>query len=336
MSSPTYNFIVPEDRKHPIDALRKGDLNRYADLYAEGEYCWGLQSYYLLMQSGLKLTLSTKPLPEAINLAHGNLWRKMGRNAGVFGVSLQADYPRFPLAQIHLVQNQNQVDDNSFHVPLWPQIGQIPRDPSRKVVETVAYQGRIGFTDLDVGRLNADLNPHGIRFLALDEWRDLNHIDILVGIRNFGKKRYERKPASKLINAWHANIPFIAGWDSAFEQVGNPGRDYLRVDTHEDLVLSILRLKENPKAYGELVAAGAERAREFTTDAIALRWVQVLENHIAPAFDEWKRKPHTARVVYNLKYNCYMLSASLRGLARMCYHIPGIRRMRELYYDPIR
>ena len=199
----------------------------------------------------------------------------------------------------------------------------------------MAYQGRINFTDLDVERLNADLNPLGIDFVPLEDWKDLRGVDVLVGIRHYGKKRYKRKPASKLVNAWHAGIPFIGGWDSAYAQIGTPGTDYLRASSHKELVAHILELKEDAGLYNKLAGAGTERAKEFTAEAIAGKWAAMLEEKVVPVYRAWRQKPVASMASYKAKLLGYRVSSMLKSMARGTYRLAWIKRIRDLYYDPV-
>lgn len=331
-----YNIIVPDDSGCSLADLESGELSEMLHLIRQGgKYSWTLQTFHRLKALGLAVHLSHDLNPGCVNLAHGNKLRELEKRWDCFTISLQGDYPHYPLANYHIVQNAAQEWGNASYIPFWPQTGQTPRDSSRHGVRTVAYQGRIIFTDLNAEKLNADLNPLGIEFIALDDWRDLSGIDVLVGIRHYGKKQYKRKPASKLINAWHAGIPFIGGWDSAYYQIGTPDREYLRVASHNELVEAILRLKNDTQLYEKLVSAGAEHAEKYTPETIAQKWVELLEGTVSKKYAAWRCRPMRARLLFaskSLKYN--FLSFVKAGL-RSGYKVPLIKRIRDLYYDPV-
>lgn len=331
-----YNFIVPDDSGYSLEELSSLDIGELSHLIREGgKYSWPLQTFHYLKKIGMPVQLSYGLDPDCINLAHVNKLRDLARRWDCFAVSLQGDYPRYSLAHYHVVQNMAQAGTNAVFVPFWPQIGQIPRNRERSRVQKVAYQGRICFTDLDVERLNADLNPSGVQFVALDNWQDLSEIDVLVGIRHYGKKRYKRKPASKLINAWHAGIPFIAGMDSAYEDMGCPGRDFLQAVSHKDLVQSILELKHDQALYNRLASAGSERAKEYTPANIARMWAELLETRISPAYLAWIRKPRTVMVKFYIRSFFHVFSSSAKSLFRGAYRIRIVKRLRDRFYDPV-
>lgn len=332
-----YNFIVPKDSSVDLDGFREGSHADFISFYGKGEFCWSLQTYQLLKVIGLPVSLSQELLPDTINLAHGNTLRALPKSGKCFYVSLQADFPHYPLAQFNVVQNKDQVTENSCFVPHWPQPGLIPRNSARKGVSVVAYQGLIDFTDLDPVQLNADLKPHGMRFeiLGSDRWGDLSEVDVLVGIRSFGTKEYKRKPPSKLINAWHAGIPFIGGWDCAFSQVGTPGEDYLRVRTYDQLLVTLLELKENPTLYSRLKEAGLQRAQEFTPEAISNHWKTLLETEVEPRYVAWEKAPPSC-LAYGVRVAGYKTRERVKSVLRQLAQFPPLKRLRTLYYDPCR
>jgi len=332
-----YNFVIPDRSGIALDEFRQGRHADFIHLYGKGEFCWALQTYQLLKVIGLPVSLSFGLRPDAVNLAHGNTLRALPKSGKCFYVSLQADFPHYPLAQFHVVQNRAQVSENSCFIPHWPQPGLVPRNPARKGVSMVAYQGLSDFTDLDAAQLNHDLQPHGIRFemLGPDRWGDLSEVDLLVGIRSFGTKEYKRKPPSKLINAWHAGVPFIGGWDCAFIQIGTPGEDYLRVCTYDQLLVTLIELKENSARYTQLAEAGQHRAQEFTPDAISKHWKTLLETEVAPRYAAWKNAPPSG-MAYGARVAGYTTRLIVKSALRQLAQFPPLKRLRTLYYDPCR
>ena len=332
-----YNFIIPDTSDYSLEELRDGDVSDFWQLYCIGEFTWSLQTYHVLKKLGMPLTLSHSLDPGAINLAHSNLLKGLPRRADCYCVSLQADYPHFPLAQYHIVQNHDQVSGKHSFAPCWPQIGQQSRDVNRTAVTRVAYQGALGFTDLDPDRINSDLQGEGITFELLDaaSWKNLAEVDVLVGIRSFGKQKYKRKPPSKLINAWHAAIPFIGGWDSAYSQIGTPGKDYLRVASYEEMLRKIIELKNNPALYQRIVRAGQKRTEGYTFDTIIHLWQKPMEGEIAHDFEAWKIMSSRA-LRYRLKHASYQILESIRRALRGSYRIRSVKRLRDLYYDPVK
>jgi hypothetical protein len=102
---------------------------------------------------------------------------------------------------------------------------------------------------------------------------------------------HNTKPPSKLINAWHANIPFIGGFDSAYTQVGTPGINYLRAKTPEEILKAVLLLKNNPLLYEELVQKGKQKAIHYTNEKIAKIWEEVLLGPVYQRYEKWLTQP---------------------------------------------
>jgi len=328
---------LPDSLGDVLPELEASTPEDVLDRCRAGEFIWAFISYYFLKKAGLPVSLSVDLDSDAINFAHGNILRSLKIRSDCFCISLQADFPHFPLAQYHIVQNQEQIAKKASFVPHWPQPGQLPRDCSRTGITKVAYQGARKFTALDETRLNFDLKKHGIVFEILDEqrWFDLKAVDLLVGIRSFGTKKYKRKPPTKLINAWHAGIPFIGGWDSAYEQIGADGEDYLRVATYNELLECIIRLKQDSALYTKLVVAGRRRAADYTFDAIAQTWRNLLENVIGEHFRQWELRPGN-NLIFTLRKMKTLMNSLIRYGFRQLYVIPSIRRIRDQYYDPVR
>lgn len=337
MKGPLFNFVLPLESEEKLQEYRSGAVEDFAHLYCQGEYCWALQTYLILRdQADLNIKLSYALDPAAINLAHGNLLRILPKSSHCFCVSLQADFPRFPLAQFHIVQNKNQEHTDSAFLPLWPQVGQIGRAKRGTEVKTVAYQGEWFFTDLDAEQMNVDLQAIGMEFRMLEQsdWMDLSDVDVLLGIRSFNKKLYQRKPPSKLVNAWHAGIPFVGGWDSAFSQVGDPGEDYIRVSSSAEMFQALEQLKADPALYQSLVEAGNRKASAYTLEALALQWTAVLQDRILKTYSTWQsdRMKHIRFCACSSKL---VFSRGTRAVAQILYRIPLLKMMRDRYYDPV-
>lgn len=195
--------------------------------------------------------------------------------------------------------------DDSHFIPLWIQPGLIPRSQDRRQVQRVAYAGQVFNGNLagNVEAWRSAFARHAIEFDILRPGKcfDLSEVDVLVGIRSFDQRGHDTKPASKLINAWHANIPFIGGHDSAFKQVGVPGKDYLLVDSQEDVVNMVLKLRDDSELYSGLVNKGAEKALVYTNEEIAQSWEDILTGPVVKRFSEWRTRPTYEKV----RFKCH-------------------------------
>jgi hypothetical protein len=266
---------------------------------------WCLQSYSILSaRKNLSLTCSNKLIRDAINIVHSAQLAELNAKAYHFIVCVQADFPARPWSHYHLVQNKTQLRRNTFFLPLWIQPGLIQRDNSRNSVQTVAYTGIVynGNMAATEKLWKEYFLPYGIEFntLVTGAWNDLHNVDVLIGIRSFDSKTYNRKPVSKLLNAWHAQIPFIGGYDSAYRQIGIPGQDYLIAKTMKEAVAAVLRLRDDKELYAKLVANGRNRAMDFTNERIAEQWEQALKGPVYKRYENWKKRTLYELIMFNL------------------------------------
>jgi hypothetical protein len=201
------------------------------------------------------------------------------------------DFPRRDWAHYHLVQNNNQVTDDSAFIPHWVQPGLKKRNSNRKGVATVGYSGQTWNGNLagSTKKWQQLLDPYGIEFMTIASggWHDMSSVDVLLAIRSFDDNPHNTKPPSKLFNAWHANIPFIGGNDSAYKQVGNPGKDYLIAKSPEEAVAWILRLAEDADFYDNIVQNGRIQSLEFNQQKISERWEEVLSGPVLERYQLW-------------------------------------------------
>jgi hypothetical protein len=145
------------------------------------------------------------------------------------------------------------------------------------------------------------LDPHNIefRFLTEKNWHDLSSIDVLIGIRSFDHNKHNNKPPSKLINAWHAGIPFIGGHDSAFKQVGTPDEDYLLAGTQKEVVNAILKLRDEPELYEKLVRKGFKKAEEYTIEKVSQQWFDILVGPVTRRYMKWESRKSFEKIRFS-------------------------------------
>ena len=286
------HFVVPPSFASEVEALPSRRLGRDYPYWLGGRFNWVAQSYLVLREFREGLTIGTAPCPRRINFGHVMGWQEVGARQGEFRVSVRADYPRLFDVDFEILQNPFvQCGSRQAYLPYWPVPGLIPRDPGRKGLRVLAYAGRIGPRNLaeelkrSPERLLLDLEFHVV---SPDRWHDLSQIDLLVAIRSFNKATHDNKPPSKLFSAWRAGIPLIAGYDSAFSVVGNPGEDYIRVSSLNEFRSALERLHYEPEYYAKIVQNGSRRAVEVEHDAIALDWLTLLDGRIAQEFDRWE------------------------------------------------
>jgi hypothetical protein len=265
-------------------------------------HAWVWPLFCQLRDRNLPVSFSYALLPNAVNFIHGEVARYQlsGEDFRThYIVGIRADFRPFPFSNIEIVQNKISAKGNAFFMPHFPQPGLLPRRSDRCEVENICFSGQIENFGVDVPQFERDLAKLECHFVyrKVGEWQDMEDIDVLLGFRALSKERYKTKPPTKLFNAWLAEIPFIGGYDSACEQVGTPGSDYIQVSTYEELIRMIARLKRDPEYYRKMVEAGRKRGSEYTEDKITDRWITFLDNQVLPSFLAWRAEDRSERLM---------------------------------------
>jgi hypothetical protein len=287
------HFVLPVDSPVTPEEAEHLDVDRDWTLFADGIFAWILQTYVILRQRArLAVSIGFELRPDAVNMVHASQLANCRPRPATFVVCVRADYRTVSWARLHIVQNQRQARLSSLWVPHWPQPGLIPRCRDRREVKTVAFAGRGYYIAGRESDWEKELARIGciLKVLSSDRWNDLSNIDILLAIRSFDDRTWDTKPPSKLINAWVARIPLIAGADSAYGQIGRPGIDYVRVHSMSEAVEWIQVLRRERDRYGAIVTAGEERAIAFTRDAIAMSWETLLGDRVVRDFINWRAR----------------------------------------------
>jgi hypothetical protein len=268
-----------------LDEILSTNLDDDYPYWLGGPINWVVQSYLILRQYREGITISTNPVLNEINVAHVTTWRKLPRQKNEYRVSIRADYRRLFDVDFEILQNPTAIrTPKQIYITYWPVPRLRPRDPSRKTIQNIAYAGRIGNRNLAICLQESDENRlKDFNFKIVDKqyWHDMHEIDVLIAIRDFSTCTYDDKPPSKLINAWRAGIPLIAGYDSAFSAIGTPGVDYIRISTENELSDALERLRDDPKFYYSIVEAGLIKSQEYTREKIAKTWLTAIDNPIS-------------------------------------------------------
>jgi len=284
-----YHFVGNSHTGDDVENLRT--LNWEGGLLACCQHAWVWPVYCQLKMRNWPVSFGYALKEGMVNIIHGQVARECLTLSDLrrhFIVTIRADFRPFPFGQFEIVQNQRYVGGRRVYLPHLPQPGLIPRDRNRDCVVNVCFSGQIE-NSIDTYALNRDLEQMGCRlvFRELGQWQDMREVDILFGIRSFSKTPFHSKPPTKLFNAWLAGIPFIGGYDSAYEQVGQPGYDYLRVSDYDELVRAIVRLKEDPAFYREIVEHGAKAGEMYTPVRTVEKWEYFLERGVKPHYCDW-------------------------------------------------
>jgi hypothetical protein len=279
-----------------------------------GRFIWAAIPYLVLRDYREGLSIGTSPIGGRVNFAHCGTFRSLGGRIGEFRVSARADYRRLYDVDFEVLQNPSiPLSGSQAYLPHWPTPGIIPRKRSRVGAHAVAYAGRMENLAEEL-RNGFDVSDMQLQIIPEDRWHDMAEIDILIAVRSFDGNTHENKPPSKLFNAWLADIPLIAGWDSALSWIGNPGIDYIRVASRKNCAEEIERLASDPAYYSRVQEAGRSRAKDVTYEAIARTWLNCFDDVIFPSFE---RQAEEGNVGIRRPFSSLMdVSSGLRRGAR--------------------
>lgn len=277
-----------------IDKLTTTDIQRQADRFRGGVNNWVVQSYLQLRepmaQVGIRARITDHFVTNAICIAHRdhlNCFFDFSERAYI--VAVRADRPLVQIGHRQIVQNVLAGRNASErYLPLWPQPGLIPRDPRRGVgIERMAYFGRDASMPqwLRDPRFIDALKRIGITFsLRTREWHDYSDVDLVLAHRIASPTLLHEKPASKLINAWHAGVPALLSDEPAYAALRRSDLDYLVVDTPQSLLRRIEYLRAETSVYRAMIENGRVRAREYSAEAVRARWLELILTDVVPDF----------------------------------------------------
>lgn len=261
--------------------------------------CWIYQTWVHLTNAGFPARLVHQMPEEGIVVAlTGNLSPHFLPLASRFLLGVVADGLPHPAADVQILQNAAHAKrlPGSAYMPLWTQPNILPRDPSRgDRFEEIRFFGDEPnlCEDLKDSGFRADLQRDlGIQLVTTPSsaWHDYRTTDCAVAIRSFDGRRHDHKPASKLANAWLANVPFLGGSDSAYSAEGRDGINYFACRSRTEFVEHLKRLKSTPALRRELVNAGTREAKRHTPEAHSNQWISLLRDEAPDRWKIWQKK----------------------------------------------
>ncbi len=140
---------------------------------------------------------------------------------------------------------------------------------------------------------------------SADQWHDYSNVDAVIAIRDFSRARQLHKPATKLYNAWLAQVPFIGGNDSAYRSDGRPGVDYLIAQSPEQVLEHLRKLKEDPAFRAHLIQNGFESGKKFNRSATLERWKSLIQETLPGLAFQWQKKSPSQRACYLLAQRAF-------------------------------
>lgn len=274
-----------------------------------GLECWVTRTCYEFRRSGLDVTISPEPKPDCINIASV---RDLGRRTRTFDAfmlipRLDAHEPRLA----NFVLHQNNVFEgrrNAAWVHHWPQPGIRPRAPLRgNMVRRLTYKGRArhladafrapGFL-AELARLQISFDQtDGTDQSGEADWSDYSGDDVVLAVRNLTRYAADIKPASKLVNAWYAEVPALLGPEPAYRALRETELDYLEVQTPHEALAALRRLQAEPGLYAAMVENGRRRRTEITAQSVLAQWIGHINGPVGASFAAWQRRsPLTKRL----------------------------------------
>lgn len=292
------HFIANSATGDNLDTLRSMEWDQGTVACTRHTWVWAV--YCQLKARSWNVSLGYGLEPDAVNVVHGQTARRLfnGRDFHThFIVGIRADFRPFPYGRFEIVQNREAEGGRKIFMPLYPQPGLVPRDPARQGVENVCVSGRLQ-NSIGLEELRGALEAMGCKLVFKGEghWQEMSDVDVLLGIRTFSKELHRTKPATKMLNAWLAGIPFIGGYDSAYSQTGTPGRDYLRVASFEELLEAVWRLASDPELYGQLVGNGQRKVQDYLPERITDQWGDFFEQQVFPEYEAWSEGQSRGRL----------------------------------------
>lgn len=295
---PPVNFVVYNDL--PIPATeQEAELQRLSQLsWEQGsreavQHMWTWPVYCVTRDvfpaSKISDTLSTSE----VNVVIGEALRTLKNYDPLrhFVVAVRADFRPFRYANLEVVQNKSAIGKNCFYVPHLPQPNLMPRDPGRTKIENVAFFGKQSNLWAPQAEISELLSRLDLKFVVKrpEDWADYSDVDVALGIRTLNKHRHNNKPATKMFNAWFANVPFIGGNDSALDQCGHVGRDFLRATSTGELLSTLEALKAEPPLSASIIENARTQREAYSVEATRSAWLSLFEEVIFPRFDRWRR-----------------------------------------------
>lgn len=299
---------------------------------ATGEYAWTLQTFLHLKQAGIACETTNIIPKRGIIFAHRNALPYLFLpNKDQLVICLQADKSPHPFVQASVVLTQaalylrwthmgpytnplvlwsrRRPYDNRFYIKHWPIPNLKPRSKDRgELVRNIAY---FGVEHSLAPELRGEdwkllLEKHGFSWIwkkgdSPSDWTDFSDIDAIVSVRSFESTRHHwaSKPPTKLFNSWLAGVIPIMGNEAAVQEVRKTDLDYLEVNSRNDILQNLNRLKNDPEFRESVLNAGQERGLETSIEAIKNDWI-LLIGRLQERYQRWNRSTILERGLFFL------------------------------------
>jgi hypothetical protein len=267
-----------------------------------GPYNWTVQTFIQLRSRGFPCELTARWPEEGIILAHSDFLEARSKpSRRSFIVELKPDrhlcsaYANFVIAQNRhdrILVGQRAFAIKGLAIPVWPQPDLVPRDAGRgHRFENACFMGNLYEFIEDVKSLEQALCELDLAWKTppIHMWHDYSEVDVIIAVRRNSSSMVDRKPPSRLTNAWLAGVPAVLSPDSAFEDIRRSELDFLRARDVGEVIEALKLLIGNPRMRADMVQNGLERSGEFSAERITDLWVHAIESHIMPEYVRWRR-----------------------------------------------
>ena len=292
-------FYIPPQHAAQLDS-QNGDRTKWKGI-SNNLSCWIWTTYLNLKKAGFPCeTIDKIPTKGIVIADRDSLNDKYSYYEDLMLICAKADREFHPSAYLHVVQNpidvQYYIDSiwNPHFIPHWSQPGIIPRTKERESqVKTVGYIGTRSqlAPELKSEEWSNALQELGCEWLPIfdpDKWNDYSGLDVIVAARSFGQATYPNKPASKLVNCWCAGTPAILTPESAFTSLKRKNIDFLEVESIDEAINAVAKLKHDLSLYNAMVENGFIRAKEFDVEHTTNRWIEFFEQIVFCEYSQYK------------------------------------------------
>lgn len=312
-------FLVPEEcwpqDIAKVDPIYNWSINRY------GKWNWTLQTYQRLKDHGYACQVALDLRASGIVIGHRDVIPTFYRpHSEQLLVCIAAERGLHPFAQFNILQNPVQetlvkheslerlwnrlIGRNCGFIRYWPQPNLVPRNPDRgDRFENVVFMGVMESLapELRGPDFESAVMKLGMKWLPIHDkskWPDYSEVDAVVALRANADPVNDRKPATKLYNAWLAGVPAILGAESAFQAEGAAGADYLEATSVREVLDALRRLRDDAALRRKIVEAGNNRAESLSYSALCQQWMVMFQEHLVPLFERWKSFPSWRRNLF--------------------------------------
>jgi len=264
--------------------------------WGPGENIWIVSSYLKLKARGLNVRIVDRLVPDAINVCYLDAVLNATRAHRAFLAIAQGDRCYLSWGDYTLAQSPELAKSaNSCLIDMWPQPGLLPRDPSRgdhiKRIGYTGYKGNLAAV-FRTDAFRNQLAKLGIELVIRDHedhWHDFSDLDLHLAIRDTPWQWVRTKPSTKLVHSWITGCPGLLGPEPSYRYWGDDGRDYFEVNSPEDVLRTVARLKNNPELYRAVQRRGWEKAKVHDEDAVCRQWAAVLAGPVTEQYEAWRQ-----------------------------------------------